>query len=151
MALNKVILIGRLTRDVELKTVGNDTSLANFTLAVDRRYKSKNEEQPAADFIPVSAWRKTAEFAGKYFHKGKQVYVCGALETYTYEQNGEKKFGFRVNAEEVGFADSAGNGDSGQGNQFNGNTGNVREPDFADASSFDFGDPNDFDGDDLPF
>lgn len=150
MALNKIILIGRLTKDVELKTVGNDTSLANFTLAVDRRYKSKNEEQRTADFIPVSAWRKTAEFAGKYFHKGKQVYVCGALETYTYEQNGEKKFGFRVNAEEVGFADSVGNGDNKQEKQSNSNTGNGSELDFADVGDFDFGDPNDFE-DDLPF
>lgn len=151
MALNKVILIGRLTRDVELKSVRNDTSLANFTIAVDRRYKSKNEEQPIADFIPVSAWRKTAEFVGKYFHKGKQVYVCGALETYTYDQNGEKKFGFRVNAEEVGFADSAGSGDGGQKNQFNGNTGNTSEPDFSDVGNFDFGDQSDFIGDNLPF
>ena len=105
--LNKVILIGRLVRDVEMKTVGNDTQLANFTLAVDRRFKSKTEGQPSADFIPVSAWRKTAEFVSKYFHKGKQVYVCGALETYTYDKDGEKRYGFRINADDVGFADSA--------------------------------------------
>lgn len=142
--LNKIILIGRLVRDVDMKTVGDSTSLANFTLAVDRRYKSKAEGQPTADFIPVSAWRKTAEFVEKYFHKGKQVYVCGSLETYTYEQNGEKKYGFRVNADEVGFADSGKNGETG------GNAGN-NNPFPESNDDFGFGDPSEFAGDDLPF
>ena len=106
MALNKVILIGNLTKDVEVKQVG-EAKLANFTLAVNRRFKSKNANQPAADYIPVAAWRQSAEFAEKYFSKGKQVYVVGAIETYSYEQDGRKMYGFRVNAEEVGFAEAA--------------------------------------------
>ena len=106
MALNKVILIGNLTKDVEVKMVG-EAKLANFTLAVNRRFKSKNANQPAADYIPVAAWRHNAEFAEKYFSKGKQVYVVGAIETYSYEQDGKKQYGFRVNAEEVGFAEAA--------------------------------------------
>ena len=106
MALNKVILIGNLTKDVEVKQVG-EAKLANFTLAVNRRFKSKNANQPAADYIPVAAWRHNAEFAEKYFSKGKQVYVVGAIETYSYEQDGKKLYGFRINAEEVGFADTA--------------------------------------------
>ncbi|OQB11872.1 MAG: Single-stranded DNA-binding protein ssb [Firmicutes bacterium ADurb.Bin193] len=142
--LNKVILIGRLVRDVEVKTVGNDTKLANFTLAVDRRFKSKAEDQPTADFIPVSVWRKSAEFAESYFHKGKQVYVCGALETYTYEQNGEKRYGFRVNADDIGFADSAkadgSNKPADDGNEF-------AAPPMGD---FPMGDQDAL-GDDLPF
>lgn len=146
--LNKVILIGRLVRDVEMKTVGENTNLANFTLAVDRRFKSKAEGQPTADFIPISAWRKTAEFAGKYFRKGKQVYVCGALETYTYEQNGEKKYGFRVNADEVGFADSVKNDEN---NVNTGNNGDDENGFPGPGNDFAFGDPGDFAGDDLPF
>ena len=106
MALNKVILIGNLTKDVEVKQIG-EAKLASFTLAVNRRFKSKNASQPAADYIPVAAWRQSADFAEKYFAKGKQVYVVGAIETYSYEQDGKKQYGFRVNAEEVGFADTA--------------------------------------------
>lgn len=103
--LNKIILIGRLTKDPETKTVGDGITRTSFILAVDRpRYKS--DQEAAADFIPVNTWRKTAEFAEKYFAKGKQVYVSGRLETYTYEADGQKKHGFRVNAEEIGFADS---------------------------------------------
>jgi len=106
MALNKVILIGNLTKDVEVKMVG-EAKLASFTLAVNRRFKSKNANQPAVDYIPVAAWRQSAEFAGKYFAKGKQVYVVGAIETYSYEQDGRKQYGFRVSAEEIGFAEAA--------------------------------------------
>jgi len=106
MALNKVILIGNLTKDVEVKQVG-EAKLASFTLAVNRRFKSKNANQPAADYIPVAAWRQSAEFAEKYFAKGKQVYVVGAIETYSCEQDGRKMYGFRVNAEDVGFAEAA--------------------------------------------
>ena len=106
MALNKVILIGNLTKDVEVKQVG-EAKLASFTLAVNRRFKSKNANQPATDYIPVAAWRQSADFAEKYFAKGKQVYVAGAIETYSYEQDGKKLYGFRINAEEVGFADTA--------------------------------------------
>ena len=124
--MNKVMLIGRLTKDVEMRTVGQDTAIANFTLAVDRRFKSKNEGQPTADFIPVSVWRKTAEFVEKYFRKGKQVYVCGSLETYTYEQNGERKYGFRVNADEVGFADGAKSDGNGPASANKGNSGGTK-------------------------
>jgi len=106
MALNKVILIGNLTKEVEVKQVG-EAKLANFTLAVNRRFKSKNSNQPAADYIPIAAWRQSADFAEKYFAKGKQVYVVGAIETYSYEQDGKKLYGFRINADEVGFADTA--------------------------------------------
>ena len=158
MSLNNCIFIGRLTRDVELKTVGNDTSLANFTLAVDKRYKSKNDSQPTADFIPVSAWRKTADFVSQYFSKGKQVYVRGALETYSFEgSDGKKRSGFRINADEVGFADSIkpedrGNETRNSDKQRN-TSGNFIESGFPSANDFDFGDPNNFNviEEDLPF
>lgn len=83
MGLNNCSFIGRLTKDVEVATVGkDDIKVASFTLAVDRSYKSKNENDPTADFIPVQVWRKKAEFAENYFSKGKQVYATGRLETY---------------------------------------------------------------------
>lgn len=106
--LNKIVMIGRLTKDPETRTVG-EALKAGFTLAVDRPYKS--EKGPNADFFPITAWRKSAEFVQKYFTKGKQVYVVGRLETYVYEVDGQRRYGFRVNAEEVGFADTKHGGD----------------------------------------
>lgn len=103
--LNKVILIGRLTKNPETKSMGeNRIPMTSFTLAVERR--SGNEKGANVDFIPVNAWRGTAEFVQKYFTKGKQVYVSGRLETFTYEVDGQRRYGFSINAEEVGFADS---------------------------------------------
>ena len=72
--LNKAILIGRLTKDPEVKYLQNGTPVASFTLAVDRTFKNK-DGQKEADFIPIVAWRKTAELCGKYLTKGGQVAV----------------------------------------------------------------------------
>ena len=101
--LNKIVMIGRLTKNPEIKNAG-EIPKAGFTLAVDRPYKSEKGQN--ADFIPVTVWRKSAEFVQRYFTKGKQVYVAGRLETYVYEVDGQRRYGFRVNAEEVGFADT---------------------------------------------
>ena len=148
MGLNKVIEIGRLTRDPEIRTFSENTKCATFTLAVDRRFKSKNENAPTADFLPVTAWRGTAEFIEKYFSKGKQIYVCGWLETYSYEKDGQKVFSFRVNADEVGFADTARNE-----NGTHQNTGNT-VPDMNGHSGFGQFEPigdGEFSDDTLPF
>ncbi len=136
--LNKCIFIGRLTKDPEIKMAGN-VKVANFRIAVQRRYKKKDEDRPAVDFIPVTTWRSSAEFAEKYFEKGKLVFVVGDLETYSYEKDGERINSFCINAGEVGFAESkkSENAD----NQRDGNT----ESDFADFGEFEPGD------DDLPF
>ncbi len=148
MALNKCIFIGRLVRDVEFKTVGDNVPVANFTIAVDKRYKGKDQKQPTADFISVAAWRKSAEFAEKYFSKGKQVSVCGSLETYTWEkEDGTKGYGFRINAEELGFADSAKN-ENGGNNAASGNAGGGFDDGFPAEEGF--MNPDGFD-DDLPF
>lgn len=109
--LNKCILIGRLTKDPEMSIVG-DAKTVRFTLAVDKRFKGKSEDAPTADFIPVRAWRKTAEFVEKFFFKGKQVYVVGSLETYSYEKDGTRRNGFNINADEVGFADTVKSSDN---------------------------------------
>ncbi len=149
MGLNKCIFIGRVVRDVELKTVGDNVPVANFTIAVDKRFKPKNEDKPTADFIPVVAWRGTAEFATKYFCKGKQIFVCGSLETYTWDkEDGTKGYGFRINADEVGFADSI-KGES-TGNNSSGNTYVDNNSGGFDDFPAEFPNDNDFD-DDLPF
>ena len=104
--MNKVILMGRLTRDPEMRfTQGNNTAVCSFSLAVNRRFKQ--EGQPDADFINIVAWAKTAEFVGKYFTKGQQVGVIGRMQTRNYDdKDGKKVFVTEVVAEEVYFADS---------------------------------------------
>ena len=104
--MNKVILMGRLTRDPETRfTQGNNTAVCSFSLAVNRRFKQ--EGQPDADFINVTAWAKTAEFVSKYFTKGQQVGVIGRMQTRNYDdKDGKKVFVTEVVAEEVYFADS---------------------------------------------
>lgn len=103
--LNKSILIGRLTRDVEVKYTQNNKAVASFTLAVNRKYSKEGEQQ--ADFIPIVTWGKSAEFASKYFKKGMQVSVVGRIETRSWDdQNGQKRYATEVIAEELGFAES---------------------------------------------
>lgn len=104
--MNKVVLIGRLTRDPEVRyTTNNNTLVCSFSLAVNRRFKS--EGQPDADFINIVAWNKTGEFCSKYFVKGQQVAVCGRLQTRNYDdKDGKKVYVTEVIAEEVNFADS---------------------------------------------
>ena len=105
--MNKVILMGRLTRDPEVRyTQTNNTLVASFSLAVNRRFARQGEERQA-DFFNVVAWSKTGEFCSKYFKKGQQVGVIGRLQTRTWDdQNGTKHYITEVVAEEVYFADS---------------------------------------------
>lgn len=104
--MNKVILMGRLTRDPEVRyTQGNNTAVCSFSLAVNRRFKQ--EGQHDADFINIVAWGKTAEFCSKYFDKGQQVGIIGRIQTRNYDdKEGKKIFVTEVVAEEVYFADS---------------------------------------------
>lgn len=104
--MNKIILLGRLSKDVEVRyTQANNTMVASFTLAVNRRFKQ--EGQPDADFINIAAWSKLAEFCSKYFKKGQQVSIVGRLQTRTWEdENGQKRYVTEVVAEEAYFADS---------------------------------------------
>jgi len=104
--MNKVILMGRLTKNPELRyTTNNNTAVCSFTLAINRRF-AKEEEQKA-DFIPIIAWSKLAEFCEKYFQKGIQVAVVGRIQTRTWDDNeGKKHYATEVIAEEAYFADS---------------------------------------------
>jgi single-strand DNA-binding protein len=110
--MNKVILMGRLTKDPELRfTSGSNTAVCNFTIAVNRQFQKQGEERKA-DFLPVVAWSKNAEFCGKYFTKGQQVAIVGRLETRTWDDNeGKKHYITEVIAEEAHFADSKRSGE----------------------------------------
>lgn len=105
--MNKVILMGRLTRDVDVRyTQTTNKLVANFSLAVNRRIVKQGEERQA-DFFNIVAWGKTGEFCSKYFKKGQQVGVIGRLETRNWDDdNGQKHYATDVIAEEVYFADS---------------------------------------------
>lgn len=104
--MNKVILIGNLTKDPEHKTTPNGISVTTFTVAVQRRMKNA-EGRYDADFINVVAWRSTADFVAKYFQKGSRIGVVGTIQSRSYEdKNGEKRYIIEVIAEEVEFAGS---------------------------------------------
>lgn len=104
--MNKTVLMGRLTKAPEVRYTQNNTPVAQFTLAVNRRFVKEGEERQA-DFINIVAWSKTAEFVSKYFNKGQQVGVIGRIQTRTWDdENGLKHYVTEVVAEEVYFADS---------------------------------------------
>lgn len=105
--MNKAILMGRLTKEPELRyTSTNNTPVCSFTLAVNRSYSKQGEERQA-DFIPVVAWNKLAEICGKYFQKGRQVVVVGRIQTRTWDDNeGKRHYVTEIIAEEAHFADS---------------------------------------------
>ena len=105
MAFNKVILVGNLVADPELKQTPSGVSVATFTLAVQRRY-AKPDDAQQADFINIVAWRQTAESISSYFSKGKSILVCGAIQSRSYtDQNGQKRYVTEVVAEEATFVE----------------------------------------------
>ena len=104
-SFNKVILIGNLVADPELKTTTNGVPVTSFRIAVSRRF-TKQGEQPQADFIDIVAWRQSAEFVTRYFTKGKPILVCGQLQTRTWtDSNNNKRYATEVVADEVQFVE----------------------------------------------
>ena len=145
-SFNKVILIGNLTADPELKQTQNGISVTSFSIAVSRRFSSKNTENAQqADFINIVAWRNTAEFVSKYFTKGMQVAVEGSIQVRSYtDRDGNKRRAWEIIADQVYFADSKRDG----GYNAGGRTESA-PPAVSNASADDF---TEFDGgDDLPF
>lgn len=106
--MNKVILMGRLTKDPELRTTASGISVTSFSLAVNRRFNAKDGEKQQADFFNIVAWQKQAEFVYKYFKKGQQVVVIGRLQNRSWEdaETKVKKYITEVVLEETYFADS---------------------------------------------
>ncbi|MCI6054935.1 single-stranded DNA-binding protein [Dysosmobacter sp.] len=110
--LNRIILMGRLTRDPELRRTGSGTPVTSFSLAVDRDFKSQSGEKET-DFIDVVAWRSTAEFVSKYFTKGRMAVVEGRLQIRDWtDRDGGKRRSAEVVADNVYFGDSKRDGGS---------------------------------------
>ena len=105
--LNRIILMGRLTRDPELRHTQSGTAVASFSLAVDRDFKDRNSGERATDFIDVVAWRQTGEFVSRYFTKGRMAVVEGRLQMRDWtDKDGNKRRSAEVVAENVYFGDS---------------------------------------------
>ena len=100
--MNKSILMGRITKDLELKTTQSGVSVLSFTIAVDRKYKDANGNK-VTDFINIVAWRNTAEFIAKHFGKGRMILVVGELQVRQYESDGQKRYVTEVVTDEVHF------------------------------------------------
>jgi single-strand DNA-binding protein len=104
--LNKIVLMGRLTRDPELRSTGNNVSVCSFSIACDRDYKGENGERET-DFIDIVAWRATAEFVSKYFTKGRMAVVEGRLQIRDWtDKDSNKRRSAEVVADNVYFGDS---------------------------------------------
>ena len=146
--LNKIILMGRLTRDPELRHTQQGTPVATFSLAVDRDFKGRDGGERATDFIDIVAWRSTAEFVSKYFTKGRMAVVEGRLQIRDWtDRDGGKRRSAEVIADNIYFGDSKRDGDSG---------GSYSRPaasapvDYGMPAADQFAELSDDDGD-LPF
>ena len=104
--MNKAIIMGRLTRDPELKTLKDNVSVCSATVAVDRRFKSSSGERQT-DFIPVVFWNQQAEFVARYFTKGSRIAVVGRIQVRSYDDaDGKKRYATDIVAEDVEFVDT---------------------------------------------
>lgn len=131
--MNNVVLIGRLTKDPELKfTPGSGTAVCNITIAVDRRLPNKNGEKEA-DFIPVIIWGKQAEATANYMTKGRAICVRGRIQTRSYEaKDGTKRYVTEIIAEEVIFLGSKKDSNGGNSNRSSMNTYNDSDSSYFD-------------------
>ena len=148
--LNHIVIMGRLTRDPELRYTQSQTPVASFSLAVDRDFGGRDGGEKQTDFINVVAWRQTAEFVSRYFHRGSMIAVRGSIQQRNYEdKNGNKRTAFEIVADEVSFC----------GSKAETGTGGARQGDqparVQPAASFATGGADDFEeipiSDDLPF
>ena len=104
--MNKIVIIGRLTRDLELKSTNAGTAVCNFSVAVDRTYRDKEGNRPT-DFFDISVFGATAEFVSKYFKKGSSIAVSGAMESRKFvDKDGNNRIAWSLHADEVNFCGS---------------------------------------------
>ena len=142
--INSVVIMGRLTYEPELRSTLSGISVIRFQVACDRNYQKSGEDKKT-DFIDVTAWRQTAEFVSRYFHKGSMIAVEGSIQTDSYtDKDGNKSKSVQVVANNVSFCGSkAGSGSA--------NTEDSQPaPSYASADNSDFEEIVD-DDDDLPF
>lgn len=131
---NKVILGGRLGADPELKTTPSGVSVCQFDVAVNRKERPKDGQQPKADFFTVVAWRQQAEFVTRYFRKGSSISITGTLQNRQWTtQNGEKRYKTEIVAQEIDFVDSKGESQSqfGQPNPYERQNQYAQQPPVA--------------------
>ena len=151
--LNKVFIMGRLTRDPELRRTQNGTPVTSFSLAVDRDFKSQGGEKET-DFIDVEAWRSTAEFVAKYFTKGRMAVVEGRLQIRDWtDKDGNKRRTAEVVADNIYFGDSKRDGNGGgynDGPTYSAPAYSAPIGGYAAPVGGDFAEIDDEDGD-LPF
>ena len=148
--MNKVFLIGRLTRDPELRYTGSNTAVASFSLAVNRNFTNASGEREA-DFINIVVWRKQAENVKNYLSQGSQVAIYGRIQTRSYDdQNGQRRYVTEVVADNVEFLGSRG---SSNNTNVNANSAAPQQHDAA-PTPYDFGsapEPKGTDVDSNPF
>ena len=149
--LNKIFIMGRLTRDPELRRTQSGTAVTSFSLAVDRDFKSQSGEKET-DFIDVVAWRSTAEFVSKYFTKGSMIVVSGRLQIRNWtDKEGNKRRSAEIVAESVYFGDSKRDGNGQQSGQQQPSQASYQDaPGYDSAYVSDFAQIEDDDSD-LPF
>ena len=116
-SFNKVILIGNMCADPELKQTANGVAVTSFSIGVQRRFSRSQDNAQQTDFINIVCWRQQAEFVCKYFTKGRPILVCGSLQTRSWtDQNGQKRYATEVVADEVSFVDKKQDGAAPAGN-----------------------------------
>lgn len=146
--INTVALMGRLTYEPELRSTQSGISVLSFQIAVDRSYQAQGQERQA-DFIDCVAWRQTADFISRYFHKGSMIAVEGSIQTRNYtDKNGNNRKAVEVIANNVSFCGSK--AETGTGAAPAGNAYNEPAPSYSSATNSDFEEIVD-DDDDLPF
>ena len=123
--MNKAILIGRLTKDIELKKTQSGTSVTSFTVAVNRTYQSQDSNQPTADFINCVAWNRTAELMAQYVGKGSQVAIEGRIQTRNYEnQQGQRVYVTEVVVDNFSLLESRAESEARRSHNGSNNTNN---------------------------
>ena len=139
--LNKIVIMGRCTKDPELRTTQSGTSVCTVNVAVDRDY-ARDGASDKTDFFTVVAWRQTGEFLSKYFNRGSQIVVVGAMQSRKWEdKNGNKRTEWEINAEHIYFGGSKKDNDNSI----------FQPPQAKDVSAVDFAELENVDPDDLPF
>ena len=149
--MNRVVLVGRLTRNPELRTTSSGISQTRFTLAVNRR-TSGNDGQREADFISCVAWRGTAEAIAKYLTKGRELAVEGRIQTGSYDaQDGTKRYTTDVVVDNFTFIGSGANANTTNDNFNDGPSSDIATTDISEDPFKDFGNEVALSDDDLPF
>ena len=123
--LNHIVIMGRLTRDPELRTTQAGVSVTSFTVAVDRDFGGRDGGERQTDFIDCVAWRSTGEFVSKYFHKGSMIVVSGRLQSRKWQdRDGNNRTNWEISADNVYFGESRRDSDSGRSDNYGSNYSN---------------------------